>query len=395
MSDLIPGPEGKLSDDLFGLPEYEALPPVQRPFLPWHRPRKQYVRSEQWAIQIGKLFDDLGTDSGMLRYLGLPGIDLLDLRYFHSQLCLRRNLDLLFLGFNTEAQDGSPAQVELNISLDEVKKLPRVSPRSLIVNFDIATLANENSLGFKHAKTLGPFDVVNLDLCDGFGSASPGSLGDNQYNALGQLLSLQFRNKNPWLLLLTTRVGCDHVHKNFLDRIVQKYLDNLANCAEFQTTSQSELQIGDARSLGAAIQAADTLLPVILAGLCKWVVGLAINNSPPSEVEVKSVIGYKVDHESPCEDLISLAIRFTPKMTSVADPMNVIRPAANLPNECKLSTQALKRIIKRKDADAMLLGDAELRKDMTNGMADLLSIARYDRTSFITWVQATEGWELS
>jgi hypothetical protein len=395
MSDMIPDPEGKLSDDLFGLPEYEALPPAQRPFLPWHRPRKQYVRSEQWAVQIGKLFDDLGVDSRTLRYLGLPGIDLLDLRYFHSQLCVQRNLDLLFLGFNTEAQDGSSAQVELNISLDEVKKLPRVNPRSLIVNFDIATLANESSLGFKHAKTLGPFDVVNLDLCDGFGSASAGSPEDNQYNAMGQLLSLQFRNKNPWLLLLTTRVGSQHVHSSFLNKIFQKYLDNLVNCAEFQTISQSELKIGDAQTLGAAVQAEETLLPVVLTGLCKWLVGLAINNSPPSEVEVKSVIGYRVNQASRCEDLISMAIRFTPKMTTVADPMNVIRPSTDLPNECSLSARALRRVIKRKDADALLSADAELRKDMTNGMADLLTIARYDRASFIMWVQAIEGWEFS
>ncbi len=29
---------------------------------------------------------------------------------------------------------------------------------------------------------------------------------------------------------------------------------------------------------------------------------------------------------------------------------------------------------------------------MADGMADLLSVARYDRASFISWVRATEGW---
>lgn len=393
MSDPIP--EEKLSDDLFGMPGYDALPPAQRSFLPWHRPRKQYVRAEQWSVQIGKLFDDLGADGMALRYLGLPGIDLLDLRYFHSQICLQRNIDLIFLGFNTEAQDGTSAQVELNISLDEVKKLPKVDPRSLIVNFDIASLANENSLAFKRAKNLGPFDVVNLDLCDGFGIVNPGTSEDNQYDALGQLLSLQFRNKNPWLLLLTTRAGSSHVHSNFLGRLVQKYSDNLVSCDEFRALSGSELTIADAQALNSALQAETTLLPVFLAGLCKWILGLAITNSPPSEVEVKSIIGYKVNQASPCEDLVSLAIRFTPKMSTVADPMGVLRPAANLPDECHLSVQALKRIMKRKDADAMLSADIALQQKMADGMADLLSVARYDRASFISWVRATEGWELS
>ncbi len=176
-----------------------------------------------------------------LRYLGLPGIDLLDLRYFHSQICLQRNIDLIFLGFNTEAQDGTSAQVELNISLDEVKKLPKVDPRSLIVNFDIASLANENSLAFKRAKTLGPFDVSTSIFAMASASQIRVLLKTTNTMPWGQLLSLQFRNKNPWLLLLTTRAGSSHVHSNFLGRLVQKYSDNLVSCDEFRTLSGSEL----------------------------------------------------------------------------------------------------------------------------------------------------------
>lgn len=391
----VDDPHQKMSDNLFAIPAYEPVPPTQRPFCAWHRPRKQYIRSEQWRAQIGKLFDDLHKETGTLRYLGLPGSDLLDIRYFHSTICVPRNLTLLFLGFNSEAKDNSPAHIEQNISLDQVRKLPNVDPRSIILPDDIRTLANSASPGSKNAGNFGPYDVLNLDFCDGFAKQSPSIDGATLYQALGELLSLQFRNKDSWLLLLTTRTGNAHVHKEFLKTLVAAYRVNLTKCDEFRLHSETEFGIADSKALEVAIADDVQLLPVFLTGLCKWMVGIALGNSPPSAIEVKSIIGYTVAKSSPCEDLVSIAIRFTPQMVAVHDPAGIIKPVARASNECKLSVQALKRVAKRKNADLELSADAQLRQRMADGMAGLLQDARYDRESFVNWLSSIEGWTMS
>ena len=52
-----------------------------REFKPWHKPRKQYIRLRQWCAIVRWLIRKVGMQQGdSLRYLGLPGEDLLDIR---------------------------------------------------------------------------------------------------------------------------------------------------------------------------------------------------------------------------------------------------------------------------------------------------------------------------
>src|SRR5688572_2250608 len=132
--------EAELMDDEFPLIAYEAPSREKKPFLPWHRPRKHFVRHEQWQQQIENLVDAGQVEDQTLRYLGLPGTDLLDIRHFHRTLCEPKDLMLRFLGFNTAAHPQDVGQTELNISLDEVRKLPRVDPRSDVIADDFCLL---------------------------------------------------------------------------------------------------------------------------------------------------------------------------------------------------------------------------------------------------------------
>ena len=77
------------ADNIFGEEvAYEApLPEEKKEFLPWHRPRKQFVRHYQWCKEIRRMISHTPPADGVLKYLGLPGVDLLDLRYFHEEVC--------------------------------------------------------------------------------------------------------------------------------------------------------------------------------------------------------------------------------------------------------------------------------------------------------------------
>ena len=95
---------------------------------------------------VGSLSCGASTRSGSrgtrCRYLGLPGTDLLDLRYLHEELCRASDRPMRFLGFNTEAQRGNAAQVQLNVSLDEVRRLPNVDAQSEVMHDDFRLIGN-------------------------------------------------------------------------------------------------------------------------------------------------------------------------------------------------------------------------------------------------------------
>lgn len=388
MQNLPANDNEELADDIFGTETYEAPKRQKKDFQPWHKPRKQFVRQFQWCEQINALLGEMQPEGDVLKYLGLPGDDLLDLRYFHSMVCEPKQMRLRFLGFNRSADPKSSAQTELNISLDEVRKLPGIDHLSDIIWDDFRLVANDSSKAWHKAKDLGPYDIINLDLCDGFGKHEPGVLDDTYYSAVSRLMSLQARNKNPWLLFLTTRAEKRHVHVDLLQRLLDKYIQNLAACPAFTAASTETFSIADEAALKEAADTPEGHLAVLLVGLCKWLLGLAVAQQPPSRVVVKSVIGYRVYAGAPHDDLISLALKFEPTFAPVADPMEIANHPIALPLECELAAEALKQVGQRECADEKLSSDPELQNQLVAAMTDLLELARYDIDAYHQWLQA-------
>jgi len=357
-----------LADDIFGFAAYEAPRPMRKVFLPWHRPRKQFVRQRQWLEQISRMLDESSPAEQTLKYLGLPGVDLLDLRFFHENLCVQRGLKLRFLGFNTAANPANEAQTELNISLDEVRRLAGVDPQSNVIGDDVRAIANQSSIAWKRTFDLGPYDVVNLDLCDGFGVDDPGDTASPTYfDALNALVSLQARSKTPWLLLLTTRSGNQQVHADVFRRFVDKYSANLADCPPFKTASRELFQFDQIPAGGEVVA---HFLPLFLCGLCKWMLNLATGLKPPSSVAIKSIVGYRIDQSAPHEDLVSVAAKFEPLFTPVADSMGLARMESGPGvDECDFAAKVIKRVAKLANADDILRNDAQLHKEMVEATA--------------------------
>lgn len=387
MNDSVPDNEGH-ADDIVEMVVYEAPMPAQaKPFLPWHRPRKQYVRHNQWCHEIVKMVVETPPNGGVLKYLGLPGVDLLDLRHFHAAVCEAHQVDMRFLGFISGAHPASKAQTELNISLDEVRRLSRIDAMSEVIGDNFARLANQTSLAFAKARAMGPYDVVNLDLCDGFSAQAPGRLDNSYYEAVRSLLALQSRTMNPWLLLLTTRADKPNINADVLRTLLEKYVSNLVECPQFREASRDHFDIENEAALNVAVDEPAGLLPVFLTGLCKWFVALALEQQPPTSVELRSVFGYRVDSAADHEDLISLAFKFTPTFVPAADPMGLAAQPVVQPDEGVLATRALKRVAKRIDADQKLAEDAVLNQSMIDASAHLLGLARYDTDAYKAWAR--------
>ena len=312
MSDDMNPTDEDLANDLFGNTEYKAADATpKKEFLPWHRPRKQYVRHWQWFVHIEKIIKEVAPESRTLRYLGLPGEDLLDLRYFHEHICVPYKIDLKFLGFN-RGLDPKLQNADINVSLDEVKRLSYVDPASELIADDICQIANKSSIAFDRSKKMGPYDVINIDLCDGFGKHPVGEFKFTHYDTLNQLLAIQAHTNKPWLLLLTTRTGSTQVDKGVFERLKGLYLHNLINCTLFNDLSTKNYSIKDAIGLEQNVGKEKVLADIFLVSLCKWIGGLCTSQNPPAKVEVVDVMGYIVDTKAVHKDLVSIAIKITP-----------------------------------------------------------------------------------
>ncbi|WP_155634748.1 PP_RS20740 family protein [Burkholderia cepacia] len=239
----------------------------------------------------------------------------------------------------------------------------------------------------KYARESGPYDVVNLDLCDCFAAEAPDQLDVTHYDAMKGLITFQGRRAAPWLLFLTTRGGRGDVNPEVLGKLAQKYRDNLAHCAAFRSASSEHLQIESVADVDEALQAPSGEVAIFLTALCKWLLGEALMNMPPTSVQLLSVLEYKVNQAAVTPDLFSIALKFVPSSYVPADALGLARPAGVRPSECDYAPAFVPRIALRKDIDSMLNQNPELHAEMSQAMEALLVQARYDGPAYRSWVE--------
>jgi hypothetical protein len=382
VSNATEGDNEDLASGIFPETGYEPGRPPSRNFQPWHRPRKQYVRREQWTALLHRLFRDRPV-TDPIRYLGLPGVDLIDLRYLYDEMCRATDRRLRFLGFNTDAQPGTNAQIELHVSLDEVRRLPHVDPHSEVLPDDFRRLSNHKSIAWTRALALGPFDVVNVDLCDGVASDAP-YLEESMYRALAQLTALQARNHAAWLLLITTRVARTMFDAVAEASLVELFRANVARCPDGFVDACSHLLESDPTTIDPAACSEVDYLNLMIVALGKWLASL-VQTHGAHKVELASTHAYHVDPGSPCEDLVSIAMRFTPIIVAPPDPL---APQPTVVDECETAVQVAKRASARKNLDDLLAGDSELYEALVAETEALLAAARYDVAGYRAWLGA-------
>jgi hypothetical protein len=376
------GEDDDLTSGIFPETGYEPGQPLRREFQPWHRPRKQFVRREQWSALLKRLYTDR-PPADPVRYLGLPGVDLIDVRYLYEELCRPSDRNLRFLGFNTDAKPGTNAQIELSLSLDEVRRLPYVDPLSDVLPDDFRRLSTDTSIAWTRTLKLGPFDVVNIDLCDGVASDPP-YLEESMYRALAQLAALQARNHAPWLLLITTRVARGMFDVAAEASLIDLFRAIVAQCPEGFVDACSQLLASDPMTIDPAACGEIDYLNLIIVALGQWLASL-VQAHGVHKVELASTLGYRVDPSAPCEDLVSIAMRFTPIIAAPPDPF---APQPTVVDECETAIQVARRASARKDLDDLLAGDSELHEALVGETEVLLASARYDVTGYRAWLGA-------
>ena len=369
-----------LTAGIFSDIEYVAPQTEPKEFKPWHKPRKQFVRREQLSALLQGLYEKR-KPGDPLCYLGLPGTDLIDLRYLHEQLCYASGRPLRFLGFNTEAQRGNPAHVQLNVSLDEVRQLANVDPQSAVMHDDFRRIGNSNSVAWHRTMHFAPFDVVNIDLCDGLASDPPQS-DESFYKALAELVAIQRYNRNPWLLLVSTRIRHGMFDADAERWLIGLFRENVASCEGFAELGK-ELLESDVESIDPARCSDADLLVLMTAAIGKWLSAL-VRAQGPSRIELASIHGYRVNPVAVREDLVSLALRVEPVTVASRDPLLPTPPT--LDDECTTAKAILKRLASRRDVDTILEQDPDMYEELVGETERLLADARYKVTDYRQWL---------
>ena len=369
-----------LTAGIFSDVDYVAPQTEPKEFKPWHRPRKQFVRREQLSALLLRLYEQR-QPGDPLCYLGLPGTDLIDLRYLHEQLCHASGRPLRFLGFNTEAQRGNSAHVQLSVSLDEVRRLTNVDPQSDVIPDDFRRIGNPKSIAWSRTRQLGPFDVVNIDLCDGLASDAPQN-DDSVYKALGQLMAFQARNPNPWLLLVSTRIRHGMFDADAEEQLVKLFHRNVDTCEGFAEACEQLLEL-DVKSIDPATCSEADLLKLMTVAIGKWL-SVLVQVHAPSRVELASTLGYRVNPVAAQEDLVSFALRVEPVIRASPNALSPTAPA--LEDECTAAKAILKRSVSRVDVDTILEQQRDVREELICETERLLAAARYEVAAYRAWL---------
>lgn len=337
-------------------------------FLPWHKPRKQWIRENQWWKQIERnLINNptFGTDT--IKYFGLPGKDLLDIRYFEQRLS-SSNKKICLLGLINSPQEWKSAQEQLS----KIYDLIGIDKDSSIERLDFDNLLDYNTIGYSKIKKFEYFHIVNLDFCS---SLIPNNTNDNRLRALEHLIHYQLQKvPNNWLLFITTRTSKDTSNSNTYEELVRCVDHNLIQDDFYNKFIEifSDVILND-RSIDRNSLENQKFINIFIVGLFNWI----SKNSHELNFDIKlsSLACYDIQGDN-SNDMISMCFTFKKILSSPTIP-------ANLLSLRETNLRALSKIQKIIPLDTIISSDIDRYTSIVQQQIQLLNEAGYDTSQYI------------
>lgn len=224
--------------------EVELKAPSPLSFMPWHKPRKQYVRLNQWLHhakdRIQKLKDSGYFVGGVpLKYFTLPGPDLLDVKLM-IELCREMGVQLHYTGFcfdKFEQED----RLRQNISQFRNNYRDVVTPGSNVYNVSFQDLVNAQSSAKLELTKGGPYQIVNVDACTPIMGGEVGSTS-KLIDGLKELFQYQINYcAEDWILLITSPVQQENITNEFLEKVLSEITKNCEQFPEFKLAVEGKV----------------------------------------------------------------------------------------------------------------------------------------------------------
>jgi hypothetical protein len=354
-------------------------------FKGWHKPRKQWVRQYQWLQEIDKLCQILRFENGQpLRYLSLPGTDMLDVRCLHSW-CKEKEIFLKFLGYNDPDDSADPNDTELHLSQAELTQREFIDGGSIVIQDKFEKIGDKNSVAYARMAQAGSFDVINLDLCNSVAGYVPLKKQDDYYNAISNIVQFQKENRHqPWLLFITTRGDRGSVNANAEKKLFKHIVNNAKSHESFRSKLTDCLGVN---STSITANNEEIYHRIIGLGLGKWLLGLLFNGQPKWRIKMLESAEYKVYYKSKVPDMLSLAFECSLIVQVPCDRVGLAMSATKHENveEVEFATCLIDAVRGLKNIDRILRSDLPLHSSLIEKAAHLMKDARYDDKEYKKW----------
>ncbi|MBZ9725552.1 hypothetical protein LB554_16515 [Mesorhizobium sp. CO1-1-11] len=379
------------SDDDFSeisLPPETTTPASPEPlrFAPWHKPRKQYVRNKQWLHHIDAIVSKLGisnfVDGEPLRYMTLPGPDLLDIRMV-AKFCSSKSIRLKYTGF-CQSTDTEEKRLRQNVNEFSLTHQEAVVSSSKVVRSRVQDVGIKDSEAAVEMMKGGPFDVINIDACEPLASHNENVSG-RLVDAIRSITEYQLRERRkPWLLLLTTPIQADSISSSSLSALNGQVITNVRNDSAFASELSDRFDNGeDAEAFLSRLSktTGDGLISVFSLGIAKWLIHLA-EQAKFKVIKLKGY-SYSMFRQVPYDpNMVSLCFLFEPVQLSIQDTTGLTennKVTASADNTLPISShvRALRRAFEIENIDIKLQNDTALYEALVVESKDLLKQVGY------------------
>ena len=383
-------PDRQIADDVLPLEIEELAVPVGLDRLyPWHRPRKQLVREEQWLRfsrhliheeRGGPALREVANARPEVHYLTLPGIDYLDVRQL-GELCGELGCRLTSTGFQAGGESNAHvARAQLRekslIDAGHITGGSHTFPRRF------QDIVETEGQAYHELRSRGPFHIVNVDAC---GSIAPPAAehSDRLIEAVYRIVELQLQTMpGRWLLFISADVRPDSIHGDTLNRLCNAIYANADDNEEFRNVALPLLDAAEADIRAAADRACEApgirFLRLFSLGLAKWFLHLARGR----EWNLWTQYPYCYSTMPEGDDTPSmacLAFEFLPPPGGLEDRFGVVRvePAGG-DARGDAAMRAASEIGSMENADTRMREEEGLRSLMARELRRLLEEAGYD-----------------
>ncbi|WP_369157001.1 PP_RS20740 family protein [Candidatus Thiodiazotropha sp. LNASS1] len=363
--------------------EEPAVPVPLNELMPWHHPRKQYVREQQWQLYTERFIQRLRSQhtlpGGMVRYLTLPGIDYFDVEILGNTI---NNLGLRLeaTGFHAETEKET-IRARSQFRADGLIKRGVIEDTSITFPYRFEELAHEKSQAYREIKARSPFQVVNIDAC-GSVAKPTAKQPDRIIDAIYKLLELQFsRCGTNWILFLTTDARNDNLSEEVRNALIGAIRQNSRESEEFAMGAIEILTDDNEHDIEQALTHADSsndhFLSMFSLGFSKWILHLA--NAAEWDVKSRQFYCYSTrPEEDDTPSMACLAYEFCRRPVVMIDLFGAVNPQRTTEMEqVDFSMQALQRAQNMDNLDRILQNRLELKNQYKLAQREMLVRAGY------------------
>lgn len=363
--------------------EIEAPAPLE--FAPWHKPRKQFVRKEQWLKHAISIIEKLKITGQIkaeesLKYLTLPGPDLIDLKLF-SEICELHELELQYTGF-CYAKDSEAVRLRKNAQRFHLDRNTSIRPESAIHISRLEDITQVKSEARIMMERGGPYRIINIDACEPLANKDRNQTG-RLIDAIKTIIAYQLNaDRRPWLLYLTTPIQTDSVSAQALDAVYNQVKKNVETDPLFARTLSDRYNPGEdvagyLRRAGSSNS--HEFVRTVTLGISKWFIHLA----EPANYGVKQLPCFcysMVGREPYFPNMIATCYLFEPNEILIHDgtglTKNKVIEKGTPPKSDHI--RALEKSFGIKDLDIMLEQDSDNYSLMVEETKKLLAEVGYD-----------------